>query len=68
MHYAIRHHSLTERHVNDLLEALEELLDVPELKCPETEDLFPSTLESMARARVVRGAVRDDLAGLEGAP
>ena len=57
----------TERHVDDLVEALGELLAVPELRCCEPEELFPSTLETLAKARVIRASVLDELASQEGA-
>lgn len=57
----------TERHVSDLVEALGELIAVPELRFCEPEEMFPSTLETLAKARVIRDAVLDELAGLEGA-
>lgn len=56
----------TDRHVSELIEALEELLAVPELRCCGPEELFPSTLETLAKARVIRAAVLDELGGLEG--
>jgi hypothetical protein len=58
---------LNERHVNDLLEVLNELLTVPELICFEHEEMFDHTLEVMAKARVIRAAVLDELAELGGA-
>lgn len=57
-----RHNSHTERHVNDLVEVLDELLTVPELICFEPDEMFDYTLEVMAKARVIRAAVRDELA------
>lgn len=57
----------TGRHINDLLEVLQELLGVPELLDFEPDEISDYTLEIMAKARVVRAAVRDELAGLEGA-
>ena len=56
----------TERHVSDLLEVLNELLTVPELLCSEPDEMFDHTLEVMAKARVVRAAVLDEMAGMEG--
>ena len=56
-----RHSSHTERHVNDLLEVLEELLTVPELLCSEPDETFGHTLEVMAKARTIRAAVLDEL-------
>jgi hypothetical protein len=44
------------------------LLAVPELKCFEPDEMFDSTREVMAKARVIRSAVLDELAPLEGAP
>ena len=60
-------HSLTERHVNDLLEVLNELLTVPELLCFEPDEMFDHTLEVMAKARVIRAAVLDEMAEMGGA-
>lgn len=59
--------SLTERHVNDLLEVVNELLTVPELICFEPDEMFDYTLEIMAKARVIRAAVLDEMAELGGA-
>ena len=56
----------TERHVNDLLEVLNELLTVPELLCSEPDEMFDYTLEVMAKARVIRAAVLDEMAGMGG--
>jgi CBS domain-containing protein len=56
----------TERHINDLLEVLNELLMVPELICFERDEMFSHTLEVMAKARVVRAAVLDELTELGG--
>jgi hypothetical protein len=58
----------TERHVNDLLQVLNELLGVPELICFEHDEPFGYTLEVMAKARVIRAAVLDELAELGDAP
>lgn len=57
-----RHATHTERHVNDLLEVLNELLAVPELACFEPNEMFDHTLEVMAKARTIRTAVLDELA------
>lgn len=54
----------TERHVNDLLQVLNELLTVPELRCFEPDEMFDHTLEVMAKARVIRAAVLDEMAGM----
>ncbi len=56
-----RHNSITERHVNDLLKVLSELLTVPELLGFDPDERFSYTLEVMAKARVVRDAVLDEL-------
>ena len=61
-----RHSAHTQRHVNDLLEVLNELLTVPELACFEPDEMFDHTLEVMAKARTIRAAVLDELAELEG--
>lgn len=58
---------ITERHATDLLEVLNELLTVPELICFEPDEMFDYTLEIMAKARVIRAAVLDELAELGGA-
>ncbi len=58
---------LTERHINDLLEVVNELLTVPELICFEPDEMFDYTLEIMAKARVIRAAILDELAELGGA-
>ncbi len=58
---------LTERHINDLLEVLNELLTVPELVCFRPDETFDHTLEVMAKARVVRAAVIDEMAEMGGA-
>ena len=60
--------TLTERHLDDLTEVLGELLAVPELRCFPPEEMFDSTREVMAKARVIRSAVLDELAPLEDAP
>lgn len=60
--------SYMEHHIDDLLEALEELLALPEIMCLEYERPFDGTLETIARARCVRSGVLDELAHLEGAP
>ena len=52
----------TQRHVNDLLEVLNELLTVPELMPFEPDEMFDHTLEVMAKARTIRAAVLDELA------
>jgi hypothetical protein len=57
-----RHTAHTQRHVNDLLEVLNELLAVPELMCFEPDEIFGHTLEVMAKARTIRAAVLDELA------
>jgi hypothetical protein len=56
----------TERHIEDLIEVLGELLAVPELRAHEPDEIFDSTLEVMAKARVVRSAVLDELTWAEG--
>ena len=57
-----RHSSHTDRHINDLLEVLNELLTVPELIAFEPDEMFDYTLEVMAKARTIRAAVLDELA------
>jgi hypothetical protein len=57
-----RHSDQTQRHFNDLLEVVNELLTVPELTCFEPDEMFDYTLEVMAKARVIRAAVLDELA------
>jgi hypothetical protein len=44
----------TDRHVQDLLEALEELLALPELAFLEIERPFDETLETIARRTAPR--------------
>ena len=56
-----RHTDHTQRHVNDLLEVLGELLTVPELMPFEPDEIFDHTLEVMAKARTIRAAVLDEL-------
>jgi hypothetical protein len=70
MHYEFQPRSkktLTERHLDDLTEVLGELLAVPELRCFPPEEMFDSTREVMAKARVIRSAVLDELAPAGGA-
>jgi hypothetical protein len=55
-----RHTDHTQRHINDLLEVLNELLTVPELIAFEPDEMFDHTLEVMAKAR--SAAVLDELA------
>ena len=57
-----RHTDHTQRHINDLLEVVNELLGVPELLCFEPDEMFDYTLEVMAKARTIRAAVLDELA------
>ncbi len=70
MHYdrQLRARALTQHHIDDLVEVLGELLAVPELRCFEPDEMFDSTREVMAKARVIRSGVLDELAPLEGAP
>jgi hypothetical protein len=58
---------LAQQHVGQMIEVLEELLAVPELRCVEPDELFASTREIIAKASVIRSAVLDELAPLEGA-
>ena len=60
--------TLAEHHIDDLIEVLEELLAVPELKCFEPDEMFDSTREVIAKARVIRSAVLDELAPMGCAP
>ncbi|HEV2349292.1 MAG TPA: hypothetical protein VG028_05530 [Terriglobia bacterium] len=65
MHYQIQpraKRTLAERHIDDLIEVLGELLTVPELFCFEPDEMFDHTLEVMAKARVIRAAVLDEIA------
>jgi hypothetical protein len=64
---ASRHRPVAERHVNDLLEVLNELLTVPELLCFERDELFDHTLEVKGKGRVIRAAVLDEMAEMGGA-
>ena len=59
--------TLSEYHINDLINVLSELLAVPELRCFSPDEMFDSTRETMAKARVIRSAVLDELAPMEGA-
>jgi hypothetical protein len=59
---------LPQHHIDDLVEVLGELLAVPELRCFDPDELFDRTREVMAKARVVRSAVLDELAPPGGAP
>ena len=61
-----RHSYHLHRHVDDLLEVIEELLAVPELLYHEPDGMFNDTLEVMAKARVIRAAVIDELAEMGG--
>jgi hypothetical protein len=70
MHYQLQPRAkktLAERHIDDLIEVLGELLTVPELRCFAPEEMFDSTCEVLAKARVIRSAVLDELAPMEGA-
>lgn len=58
----------SERHIDDLLEVISELLAVPELRCIEPDELFDHTREVMAKACVIRAGVLDELAAFEPAP
>jgi hypothetical protein len=70
MHYdtQLRARALEQHRIDDLVEVLGELLAVPELRCFEPDEMFDSTREVMAKARVIRSAVLDELEPLEGAP
>jgi hypothetical protein len=70
MHYdlQLRARALAQHHIDDLVEVLGELLAVPELRCFEPDEMFDSTREVMAKARVIRSAVLDELAPAGGAP
>ena len=71
MQYAVRPRgkpSLAPHHIDDLVEVLGELLAVPELRCFEPDEMFDSTREVIAKARVIRSAVLDELAPPEDAP
>jgi hypothetical protein len=63
----LQRRTLADQHIADLIEVLGELLAVPELKCFEPEEMFDSTREVMAKARVIRSAVLDELSPPEGA-
>ena len=65
MHYQLQlraKRTLAERHIDDLIEVLGELLALPELRCFPSDEMFDSTREVMAKARVIRSAVLDELA------
>jgi len=71
MHYGLyprAKRTLADHHIEELVEVLGEVLAVPELRCIEPEELFDSTREIIAKASVVRSAVLDELAPVEGAP
>lgn len=71
MHYEAQpraKRTLAEHHIDDLIEVLEELLAVPELRCFAPDEMFDSTREVMAKARVIRSAVLDELAPVGDAP
>ena len=70
MHYdlQLRARALAQHRIDDLVEVLGELLAVPELRCFEPDEMFDSTREVMAKARVIRSAVLDELAPAGGAP
>ena len=59
--------TLPQHHIDDLVEVLGELLSVPELRCFDPDEMFDATREVIAKARVIRSAVLDELAPLEGA-
>jgi len=56
-----------ERHIEDLLEVVDDLMSLPELICPEPDELFDDTLEILAKARTVCAGVHDEQAELGGA-
>jgi len=60
--------ALPQHHIDDLVGVLGELLAVPELRCFEPDDMFDSTREVMAKARVIRSAVLDELSPPGDAP
>jgi len=71
MQYAVQPRAkpaLAQHHIDDLVEVLGELLTVPELRCFEPDEMFDSTREVLAKARVIRSAVLDELAPPAGAP
>jgi hypothetical protein len=63
--YGHRGRTLDQYRIDELVETLSELLDVRELRCVGTDELFPETREALSRARIVRSAVLDELAPLE---
>ena len=56
--------TLSEYHIDDLIDVLSELLAVPELRCFSPDEIFDSTRETMAKARAVRSAVLDELSSV----
>lgn len=60
--------TLADQHIDDLMEVLEELLAVPELMWAEPGEVFDSTREVMAKARVIRSAIRDEYDAIGTAP
>lgn len=61
-------HDASHRDVLDLLEVVEELLALPELYCFDPDEPFSKKEQTIARARSVRAAVRDELASMEWLP
>jgi len=57
--------TVSDQHIADLMEVLGELLAVPELHPSGPEEVFSSTLETIAKARVIRDAVLDELSPCE---
>jgi hypothetical protein len=51
----------------DLVEVLRELLNVPELNHPYPDELLDYTLETIAKARIIRDTLRDHLETARGA-
>ena len=71
MHYQLQPRAkktLAERHIDDLMEVLGELLTVPELRCFAPDEMFDSTRETMAKARIIRSAVLDEFAPVGDVP
>lgn len=60
--------TVTDQHIDDLMDVLQDLLAAPELLCSESADVSQRTLGTLARARTVRNAVLDELSPPEVLP
>lgn len=57
-----RFHPTIERHLYELIDALDDVLALPELHCFDREQLFETSAETLAKARVVRDYVVEQIA------